>query len=449
MNTPAKEYSRVTLRGELTCLADLHPGSGEYGLRGDNNETTINELTYDCAKRPIIAAASLRGYLHAQFNEDDPNRIALFGNANNTDDSGQAGALRLYDCKLLNHTPEWDGQLRSRVAIDAITRTAKDKQLFTDLLIPCGSQFLVEMELDNISESALNALLSALASLNPNNPSAQLGQGKSHGRGNVQWNSTTIKVLDQEDLQQWLLKPNTALDKADWKTICEKNITDPTSAWQRLELCYCFDSPVLINDPSIVKEGENEPDLRFMRRGNKLLIPGSSIKGLFRARARRILMTISEGNPAKTDELINEMFGGEDGMGTIRFYDATALFKENEIHEQTMIAIDRFTGGVKDGAMLIVEAAKPKYATGTIALDKHKIKPWQHALWLYCLRDAMEGDLALGWGQARGFGAFHITTKPNSGDHFCDWENYIAPFNKDELNVWTTDLEEKIKEQTA
>lgn len=449
MNTQTEGYSRVTIQGELTCLSDLHSGSGEFGIRSDNNkEITVNELIYDCAQRPIITAASLRGYLHAQFSENDINRTPLFGSANEADGSGQAGALRLYDCRLCSRD-EWHEQRRSRVAIDAVTRTAKDKQLFNDLLVPKGSKFVVEMALDDVSETALNALLKALASLNANNPAAQLGQGKSHGRGNVQWTNTEIKALDHSALQNWLLKSDVALEKAEWTTISDQDVTPPTATWQRLELRYCFDAPVLINDPSIVKDGDNEPDLRFMRRGNDLLIPGSSIKGMFRARARRILMTLGEDNSEKTDELVSAMFGGKEGAGTIRFYDATSPYTKETIHEQTMIAIDRFTGGVKNGAMLVVEAARPKYATGTIAVDD-KMKPWQQALWLYCLRDAMEGDLALGWGQARGFGAFHLViAKPDSSDDFYGWENYFKNLNKylnkDELNAWTTDLKEKLK----
>lgn len=412
-----KTYRRVTIRGELIALSDLHLGSGGTGERGEDEKAIqVNELALDCAKRPILPGASLRGYLAAQVGEENPGFIELFGAARYSGDE-QAGALRIYDGRLIG--AENEEIIRSRIAIEPVTRTAKENHLFNDILTPRGSRFHLEISLDNISNVALNTLLQALTSFNPDNPTGQMGQGKSHGRGQMQWQCCAIRGLSEEAFKTWL-NSDKPLQQAAWETI-NMPPANPRNQWRAIPLRYYFDSPILINDPAIVSGKKNEPDLRFMRRGDKLLIPGSSIKGIFRARARRILLTLC-GDNEKTDTLTEQMFGGTDGMSIIRFYDVLAPVGKEEVHEQTMIAVDRFTGGVKDGAMINVEAARPKPAKGVVAMS-NQAEDWQRALWLYCLRDAMEGDLALGWGQARGFGAFHIELETEKGGQ-QNWPGY-------------------------
>ena len=393
------KYERVIIQGELHCLSELHMGSGVLGKRG-KEAANYNEIVLDHIGRPYIPASSLRGYLCDHLT-DYSYQQQLFG------DTGQMGALRVYDARL---SPEQESMEihRSRIAVDAITRTAAENKLFNDILVPRGSRFQVRLELDSIEDQVLNALLDTLGSLNADNPLARLGQGKSHGRGQIAWKPSSVRVLSEEAFCDWLENENQPLKQAGWEEYEHQGSF--VTAVETLRLHFRFYEPVLVNDPALVKPKKNkddqEPDMRFMRiNDDELLLPGSSIKGLFRARARRILLTMGA-SEKRADEMLGTLFGSaEKGLGNLLWYDALA--SGVQAHEQSLIAIDRFTGGVQDGAMLQLEAARVNVAESALAL-RNPLRGWQRALFLLLLRDAMEGDLALGWGQARGFGGFHL-----------------------------------------
>ena len=75
----------------------------------------------------------------------------------------------------------------------------------------------------------------------------------------------------------------------------------------------------------------------------------------------------------------------------------------DEFHKRDFIAIDRFTGGGKDGAKFDAESAyKPIFsATLNVANDTCDAA---HGLLLLTLRDLAEGDVPLGWGKRKGYG---------------------------------------------
>jgi hypothetical protein len=66
---------------------------------------------------------------------------------------------------------------------------------------------------------------------------------------------------------------------------------------ESLEVTIHPQAPLLVNDPGYVRlkknQEDNFPDLQYSRTADgKALIPGRSLKGLLRARARRILATL-------------------------------------------------------------------------------------------------------------------------------------------------------------
>ncbi|WP_456376507.1 RAMP superfamily CRISPR-associated protein [Thiolapillus sp.] len=393
------DYMRVIIEGELQCLSDLHLGSGEL-WKEKGEEGAYNNVVLDHNSLPYIPGASLRGYLLEQL-ADAPNARKILQGGEDA-----MGRLRVYDVRL--DAADWQAIRRSRVAIHAVTRTAAKNQLFKDLLVPRGSRFQVRLELDEICEPELKALLQALYCIQSDNPQASLGGGKSLGRGRVSWESKSVQVLDDAAFIGWL-KGEKPLERAGWKSF--EYTPEAVSFVERWELTYRFHEPVLVNDPAIVEKkkskDEDKPDMRYMRtRDGDLLIPGSSIKGVFRAWAGRILRTLS-GDDKRAKKMLDELFGDPDGMGVLLWEDAVALKRYVTEHKQFIIAVDRFTGGVQEGAMLHLESAEADQAEGGLAF-RDPLAPWQRALLRLLLRDASEGDLALGWGQARGFGGFTL-----------------------------------------
>ena len=216
------------------------------------------------------------------------------------------------------------------------------------------------------------------------------------------------------------------------------------------------------NEKSANEKSTNKPhDHYFMREGNQAIIPGSTLKGWVRARCRKILLTLLTKDHAtleheqtilsKTaDELLNQLFGSTNQRGIITFHSAKAEFSEandnekTDIHQQTFIAVDRFTGGVKDGALFSVEAiwAKKPFQ-GEISYDESKLKNWMKLLLLFVLRDAMQGDLVLGWGKSRGYGQLTLST-----EQYADWQAISEQLDEKQLQLqlqqWQVELDDQL-----
>ncbi len=430
MNTTI--YRRVIIEGSLTTRSDLQIGAVHDELPGSPGEPAGKGIMRDANGQPYIPGSSLRGVLAAEIRRATPHHFKkLFGEARLTTKE-KAGILRVFDATLPTQTSSNTIQ-RTRVSIDPVTRTAKDKHLIHEDVLRRGTCFQITIQADDIDQQALDALLHALNRFTGKADGLQLGGGKSIGRGHIQWQQKQIRVLDEPAFQQWL-DGDQPLSNANWQlhTPPAPGAAITTQSWR---LLFHFDEPLLINDPAEVTDQPEAPRLCYRRHGDKLLVPGSSIKGVFRARARRILITISN-NPNVADQLIGKMFGSTENASRWRFHDLTTHIERK--HEQTLIAIDRFTGGVQDQALLNLEAAIAKPAITTIVADNPP--DWQKALWYLILRDAIEGDLNLGWGAARGFGAFHIGVLDDKITQ--PWKQLQQQMNE----AWFDALDEKIQQ---
>jgi len=422
-------YTRVIIEGELTALSDLHVGAATQALP-EGEEPVGNDIMLDCMEQPYIPGSSLRGLLRALIGAGSPAGISLFGQARLTEEE-KAGKLRVYDARVIQRVAL---VTRSRIKKNPVTATAEDKHLIHDQVVPRDSRFLVRLQADGIRKSEVKILLQALQCLGSGSPDARLGAGKSIGRGHIRWRALDMLGLDSEAFEKWL-DSDDALEEAGWVSI-ELPEDEMVSEYEQWCLRFVFDEPVLINDPG----NKGEPDLRYLREDNRLLITGASLKGLFRARARRILMTIASGS-VRVDSLVDEMFGSADGISRWFFDDILAQI--TEVHQQTIIAVDRFTGGVKAGAMLNLEAAVAAPAEAVVSAHI-EIPGWQKLIWLYCLRDAMEGDLNIGWGAARGFGAFQVEFMNEDGKP-VEWAVLLAQYEP-QITEWDRKLQEKLTE---
>lgn len=447
--------------------------------------------------QPYIPASSLRGYLRSEIS-DPTLRQAIFGLGRQPTESaetGNVGHLRLYDAHLL--VGEWSTDHISRTRIDPLTQAAKEHHLSTHEVIPPGTGFDLTLELDDSTEEEVKALLQALASLGENTPGGQLGKGKSIGQGRMVWRLSEIRGLSKENLKRWLQpppaeKPGNKKGKRAKSTETNKSFSCDTcfvseyfddltnyfikaldsatgssaSVWNTIVFSLNAHSPILINDPERVKqrqqalkkgqagqkstdsraEKETSPDAIYRRHQGQVCIPGSTLKGWLRAHCRRILLTIlssaEEAEEQNIDLLLASLFGSTDeGRGILQFEDALAdIDGEKDLHPQTFIAVDRFTGGAKAGALYNVEAVWPqKPFSGKLHYRKEKLQAWMKMLLLYALRDAMEGDLVLGWGKSRGYG--RLTLEPVG--------MALDRYSEEQLTAWQEALQERLKQEQA
>ncbi|MCB1620894.1 MAG: hypothetical protein KDI44_09155 [Thiothrix sp.] len=465
------QYRRVVITGLLTLESNLHIGTGgAIVYEGRKNPETgkpeqheANTIVLDKDGAPYIPGSSLRGLLASLTPAGAEACRRWFGDPRgNDDDHGAMGALRIHDAPLEGEAAT---DFMSRTAIEPVTGTARQHQLATHVRVGAGAKFRVEIGFDTrpesfeegagetalISEADIGALLAVLQSLN----GEQLGTGKSVGQGVLGWELGKVSGLSDAGFQSWLLAaldadcPVRLEDRNHWSDLSHLPGTVPETTkagWIVEDFKLTALSPILINDPQRAEQqrkvdeaqgSKPSPDLMFMQNGNEAIIPGSTLKGWFRARCRKIMLTLNQGErEATVDRMLNQLFGSKDSASLIRFRDATVTVSKDDEHLQTFNAVDRFTGGVKEGALYTVQALRlppDRFFKSKVMYRPEKIEGWMQLLLLFAWKDAEQGDLVLGWGKARGYGRLRLASDKGGSKAWIEK-------CRDRLAAWEQDL---------
>ena len=425
MHSETGYYQRVRIQGTLTTVSALHIGSGELKeatLFGE--AVSYNALCRSQTEQLYLPAATLRGFLAAVGRTvDQALHLRVFGSAETA--AGQAGALRIYDATLasLGQLPlqrvSSNTALRSYVALNPITGVAEAHQLFNLEYVPAGSVFRCELELEQIDTTILAYVLELLSYWDGSARSS-LGSGASKGRGRIKWNLAQTAVLTDTVLQHWLTSEQ-PLTKS-YKILPHPLIPaiSPLTEPQQITFRLYPQAPFLLNDPAYSAEREADADasvpaLEYSRTpDNHALIPATALRGWMRGRARRILLTLLVANGVdwhnantQADSLLESLFGSTHQQSPLWFDDAISP-QIAEPHCQMFNGVDRFTGGVANGKLYQVRAAECQYLEGKLYLRQDLPAEWCKELLLLVIRDALEGDLILGWGKGRGYGRFNL-----------------------------------------
>lgn len=427
MNSDSVFYYRIRIQGTLTTMSALHIGSGDLGSGQLNSETvTYNALCRSQTDQPYLPATTLRGFLAEMGRAVDDNlHRCVFGYAES--EMGQAGALRVYDAPLFSigqlppKSVSQQTALRSYVALNPITGVAEAHQLFNLEYIPADSVFNCHLELENVDETVLSYVLKLLTYWDGTARSS-LGSGTSKGRGRVKWQLEQVAVLNGTELPKWLTHDQPLAQS--FQILSKPPIafeTDPSKTdYQHIVFRLYPQSPFLLNDPAYVRSKDQADDpsvpaLEYSRTpDNRALIPATALRGWMRGQARRILLTLLvakgiEWDTANTkaDSLLEPLFGSTHQQSLLWFDDAISPLVA-EPRPQMFNAVDRFTGGVASGKLYQVCAAECDYLEGKLYLPKALPAEWCKELLLLVVRDALEGDLVLGWGKGRGYGSFSL-----------------------------------------
>jgi len=436
-------WLRAKLKGTLTVLTPLHIGDGTFSeVVNTQEETTLeNQFCRDINGLPYVPSSSYRGALRALLQEGAI-RDKLFGYSGEGENDGAMGALRCYDATC-NQTEIADSKI-TRTAIDSRLGVAKEHQLFTSNVVPIGTKFNLEIELDDISQEEIQVILGAIALLSKN--SNGLGRSKRVGQGKLHWKLDNFKTIDQESMSEWISSPDSSLKWVSQKTFPEPSFDlchSPTQA--SLPFTLTFHSPWLINDPTLVAGTQKDPKLEYSRRKSKGLLPATSFKGWIKHQARRIIQTLLDDVPNAqdiTEQWLAEIFGDTNKASWLTLSDAISEEDVKE-HIQTFNAVDRFTGGVKDTALYTVRAASACLVQGTIGASTFDKQDWRLGLLALIFRDAMEGDLKLGWGKSKGYGQATMAISYNNQD-ISSWQQLITSFGS-ELSPAITALQAKVQ----
>lgn len=222
------------------------------------------------------------------------------------------------------------------------------------------------------------------------------------------------------------------------------------------------EGPFLVHDPLVATLAgfDHAPQVEVALRHDEQgvgspLLPGSSLRGVWRARAERIARTMAlqqwsteeefrghcpacdplaragepltgcsqrlteiseqEETPEAALCLACQLFGSTQRGSRLQVADGhweAAPPDGTSWHAQDFLAIDRFTGGGRDGAKF--DAAPLVQGSFRASLTLHEPRAWELGWLLLLLRDLAEGEMTVGFGAAKGYGrlrtqGFHWT----------------------------------------
>ena len=170
----------------------------------------------------------------------------------------------------------------------------------------------------------------------------------------------------------------------------------------------------LVAEPVRVGTGGTTPvagrdHLDILMLGESALIPGSSWKGLFRHRSLVILEALGASRE-QADGVCAWLFGSlEGGRGVLGFSDS--VVEKPRIVNRTHVAIDRFTGGVKDGALFSTRVLdRDQRITLCIRWESGDFPNVVATLLRHVMWDLHEGMISVGGMGSRGYGWVRFAT---------------------------------------
>jgi CRISPR/Cas system CSM-associated protein Csm3 (group 7 of RAMP superfamily) len=439
--------------GELTTTAPLHIGSGHTTERPDlvrrkgndrqTDEVDVSAIVTDCTGRAYVPGSTLKGTVRSWL----ARRVgsATLDEAFGSPDTG--GKAEFLDARVkawaIDATPPyWSSErltgVAASVAIDRLTRTARDERLFHVEYVPPGVAFEIRIRGDGLTEDEVRLLLAGLGGFNASEP-VTLGGGTADGWGRMAWELEGVRRLNAEGAAAWLKagareagdgifvhgQPWTPADAFALRTHPRSTLV--------VQLALHFEAAFLVNDPWRTREdpsdarGARPPDhAPLLDRNRRAFLPARSFRGALRSQAERILRTLGaracDGGtcgPVKEAATLQEaladlcavcrVFGAAGWKSPLVVSDFTSASDVEEVRQE-FLAIDRFTGGgaphLKFNAL---RAYRPvlqgRIGADLATLDRAGIGAWALGLLALALRDLLEGDMVFGLGASKGFGA--------------------------------------------
>lgn len=398
---------KIVLQGLLEAVTPIHIGSGLA-------EKSEMDIIRDSNGEPYIPATSFLGVLRHAFSEPETNDEKISFNSfwgYTKDQDGLQSAISCKDLALLVK-PNNQIVLRDGVCIDNATGIAKKSGKFDFELLEKGAVFQLDIEVtvrkqDQETGRYVRTLYELL-----NQGKVSIGAKTNNGLGKVRLQEDALKIFifdfsTKEHVFNWLKQDFTSQPSCSVATLGKPFIINQNQC--RITASMHLKNSLIVR--SYTHEPEM-PDSSQLQSGTSWVLPGSSIKGAIRARAERIVNTLKSPNG---QEIIRDLFGyvDEDNThskkkGRLKVADIYFPREDFPAELQSRIRIDRFTGGVMDGALFdsmpIYALPESKPIEFSFEIAEHK--PADIGLLLLLLKDLWTGDLAIGGEKSIGRGVF-------------------------------------------
>lgn len=299
-------------------------------------------------------------------------------------------------------------EIRDGVVIDPVTRTAADKKKFDMEFLAAGTTFDLRFEFWEPDRNSLELRqLLALALSGLQKGDIALGGRKRRGFGECEvedWQVYRYSMSDMADIVRWLEMDETAPASGDTLSamLLLPNLPPLNQPRQcRLQAHFAIDGSMLIHSAASDPKGADQLHLR--NANGTPIISGSSLAGVLRAQARRIVQLLQP--QAQALMFVNDLFGQEmkedenvEPRASRIWVREMPIKKLNgsrvDDRVQSRVKIDRFTGGSYPTALF---AQQPVFqGEVTVDLTIQQPRTADVGLLLLLLKDLWTGDLAVG-----------------------------------------------------
>ncbi|MGB3266168.1 MAG: RAMP superfamily CRISPR-associated protein [Microcoleus sp.] len=430
---------RIIVRGTLILDTPTCLGSGD--AESPTDIALLRDSVSDCA---LLTGASIAGalrnylreYQHGYGVEEQKGDRAttLFGGTRR-DPDGEQSPLIINDA-ISSTIPTVE--LRDGVEIEPITGTAKPGHKYDLELLAAGTEFPLYFELllektknQTEQQALINHLALALRGLEQHEIGIGMKKRRGFGRCHVkEWQVWNFNLEDPGDRTAWLL-----FDRECIKTpVITAKIADALSVVlndrEDKRDRFLLHAKFKLVGSLLIRSGQNStgraPDVVHLKshRPNESnpnesesqsVLSGTSLAGVLRHRAERIVNTLHEINPQITQEIVNEIFGFVSDNKASKQSKANEVKKKKPeakasrlvVHEkvikdatdlvQNRIAIDRFTGGAYHGALFDEQPIFGGDETRVcIELELRNPNEYEIGLLLLLLKDLWTSDLPVG-----------------------------------------------------
>ncbi|MBN2009974.1 hypothetical protein JW960_11580 [candidate division KSB1 bacterium] len=394
---------RIYIKGELELISPLVIGSGE----DDNSDI---DVVRDWQGNPIIPGTSLAGAIRHNIIEHYVNGISvtdkIFGEHGKTSRISQ---LLFYDATM-NGTA--NVLIRDGVHLDYDTRTVVDKKVdkfskYDYEILEPGQKFIFRLEAvrrQNVetTQDELNDVVHAILHSLKNSEIA-VGAKTRRGLGVVKLVSEQILLLDltkSEDATKWL--------RFEWQTMAaNKKLEDlktgtlkPLNNKEHIQVEFNIPYSILIRHYNAEFKDVDSSHIQSM---GQSVIPGTSWNGAVRHAVHQILLDLGVNDNRKVKEIEHDIFGYASERDE-HSHASKLTVKESLIDggkgllKYTRNKVDRFTGGVAEGALF---DEMPHYQGSVklnifLKLDDSEKDKWKIGLIKLALKDIGNGIQPVG-----------------------------------------------------
>ncbi len=401
-------------RVEIETTSPLHVGSSF----GERSEVLVHPVT----GKPFLQASSIAGVLRSASNHVNGKELSdeLFGSSlRGKSDTDNGSRLNLSDGEFAMETVRME--YRPRVSIDPVSGTVSTGEVsgsgqtsghkFDIELIGQKAKLVFYLYLFHDQEDGLReATERVLAELKEEQ--LQFGGQKSNGAGGLKLLALkyhSFCMMDLEGRRGWGLEAEMDQGSPEKNVPTYQDIKDRLPEAGRKMLAFTVtmegktENGLLIKGVASEGVGKDAADAENMKNAaGRYIVPGSSLKGSLRNRMTYIAEYLGK------LEMIPDIFGAagnkenRGSRGILQVRDIVMAENTPSFH-QYRIHIDKFTGGVMNGA-LFSEKTVSGNVKAHISVESSEMADAATGLLILALRDLSCGLINLGSGYSIGRG---------------------------------------------